>query len=130
RAGTILFLVRSAAGRIVVEGRDVQAPADFRAMRRRSAMMFQDPVASLSPRLRVGTLLTEPLVIQGVTIPDPRAVAKGLLAQVGLPASFVDRFPHELSGGQARRVGVARALAMKPHPLLRGERTARHHALV
>ena len=123
-ARTILGLVRAAAGRITFEGRDVQTPADFRAMRRRSAMMFQDPVASLSPRLRIGTLLTEPQIIQGVPMPDRRAAARALLALVGLPASFVDRFPHELSGGQARRVGVARALAMKPHLLLADEPTA------
>jgi len=123
-ARTLLGLVKESVGRIVFEGNEVRLPADFRAMRRRSAMMFQDPVASLSPRLRVGTLLTEPLAIQGLAMPDRRAVAKDMLAQVGLPASFVDRFPHELSGGQARRVGVARALSMKPHLLLADEPTA------
>ncbi|MDQ2703568.1 MAG: ABC transporter ATP-binding protein [Pseudomonadota bacterium] len=123
-ARTILGLVKAARGRIAYDGQDIRTQADFRAMRRRSAMMFQDPVASLSPRLRVGTLLTEPLVIQGVAMPDRRAVAKELLAKVGLPASFVDRFPHELSGGQARRVGVARALSVRPHLLLADEPTA------
>jgi peptide/nickel transport system ATP-binding protein len=123
-ARTILGLVRASGGRIAFEGKEMSRPADFRAMRRRSAMMFQDPVASLSPRLRVGTLLTEPMVIQGVPMPDRKAVAKALLAQVGLPASFVDRFPHELSGGQARRLGVARALSMNPHLLLADEPTA------
>jgi peptide/nickel transport system ATP-binding protein len=123
-ARTILGLVRAAAGRIAFEGKDVLTGADFRAMRRRSAMMFQDPIASLSPRLRIGSLLTEPQLIQGLPMPDRRAVAKALLAHVGLPASFVDRYPHELSGGQARRVGVARALAMKPHLLLADEPTA------
>ncbi|MDH6232188.1 peptide/nickel transport system ATP-binding protein [Mesorhizobium soli] len=123
-ARTILGLVRAAAGRIAFEGKDVLTGADFRAMRRRSAMMFQDPIASLSPRLRIGSLLTEPQLIQGLPMADRRTVAKTLLAQVGLPASFIDRFPHELSGGQARRVGVARALAMKPHLLLADEPTA------
>jgi peptide/nickel transport system ATP-binding protein len=123
-ARTILGLVPAAAGRIAFDGKDVRSEVDFRAMRRRSAMMFQDPVASLSPRLRIGTLLTEPLVIQGKPIPDRRALARDLLAQVGLPASFVDRYPHELSGGQARRVGVARALSVKPLLLLADEPTA------
>jgi peptide/nickel transport system ATP-binding protein len=123
-ARTILGLMPAAAGRITFEGNEVRLPADFRAMRRRSAMMFQDPVGSLSPRLRVGTLLVEPRIIQGEKIADRRAAAKMLLAQVGLPASFVDRYPHELSGGQARRVGVARALSTRPRLLLADEPTA------
>ncbi len=123
-ARTILGLVRPSTGTITFEGRAVRSPADFRAMRRSSAMMFQDPVASLSPRLRVGTLLAEPSVIQGLDVPDRRALAKALLAQVGLPSSFAERFPHELSGGQARRIGVARALSTKPRLLIADEPTA------
>lgn len=123
-ARTILGLVQAVSGRIVFEGKEIRTRADFRAMRRRSAMMFQDPVASLSPRLRIGTLLTEPLIIQGAAMPDRHAVARTMLAQVGLPASFIDRYPHELSGGQARRVGVARALAIKPRLLIADEPTA------
>jgi peptide/nickel transport system ATP-binding protein len=123
-ARTTLGLIPAAAGEILFEGKPVRSPADFRAFRRHAAMMFQDPVGSLSPRLRIGTLLTEPLVIQGKAPPDRRVAAKALLAQVGLPASFIDRYPHELSGGQARRVGVARALSMKPRLLLADEPTA------
>lgn len=88
-------------------------------------MMFQDPIASLSPRLKVGTLLAEPYRIHGVALPEPagRAVAE-LLKLVGLPEGMARRYPHELSGGQARRVGVARALALKPKLVLADEPTA------
>lgn len=123
-ARTMVGLNRPAAGRILFEGKPVKTENDFRAVRRQAAMMFQDPVASLNPRLRIGTLLTEPFVIRGVKIVDRRATARAQLAQVGLPASFVDRHPHELSGGQARRVGVARALALKPRLLIADEPTA------
>jgi len=123
-ARALLGLTPIAEGRIVFEGREVTSPADFRAMRRSSALMFQDPVGSLSPRQRVGRLLTEPLIVRGMPVADRDATARAMLAEVGLPGSFVDRFPHELSGGQARRVGVARALAMRPHLLLADEPTA------
>jgi len=123
-ARTVLGLYPAAGGSIRFEGRPVATEADFRAVRRQSAMMFQDPVGSLNPRLKIGTLLTEPFIIRGIPTDDRRAVAKAMLAQVGLPSSFVGRYPHQLSGGQARRVGVARALALKPRLLVADEPTA------
>ncbi|MFV3128342.1 oligopeptide/dipeptide ABC transporter ATP-binding protein [Niveispirillum sp. KHB5.9] len=93
-------------------------------LRRRAAMMFQDPVASLSPRLTVGTLVTEPLVIHGRPLPDRAAEAARLLSMVGLSPDMAGRYPRELSGGQARRVTVARAVAMGPKLVVADEPTA------
>ena len=93
-------------------------------LRRDTAMIFQDAVSSLSPRLPVGTLVTEPFIIHNEPMADRAAKAAELLATVGLPADFAERYPHELSGGQARRVGVARALALKPKLVIADEPTA------
>ncbi len=114
---TILQLYRPTAGHVYFDGVDLAAikGEDLRRMRRRMQMIFQDPYASLNPRMTVGEIVAEPMLIHGT--------AKGRAAQerveyllniVGLNPAFVNRYPHEFSGGQRQRIGVARALALQP----------------
>jgi oligopeptide/dipeptide ABC transporter ATP-binding protein len=122
----IMGLVRPAAGTIHFDGISPSARSDaaLRPYRRHIAMMFQDPLASLSPRLTVQSLITEPFKIHGLAARDLAGEARRLLAMVGLDPSFASRYPHQLSGGQARRVGVARALALSPKLVIADEPTA------
>ncbi|MBM3522759.1 MAG: ABC transporter ATP-binding protein [Alphaproteobacteria bacterium] len=119
---SILGLVELAAGRIWFDGAEIvdRSDAALRVLRRQVGMMFQDPVASLSPRKTVRSLILEPFRIHGLALGDPAA----LMDMVGLPRALLDNYPHQLSGGQARRVGVARALALRPKLVIADEPTA------
>ncbi|HEY6011480.1 MAG TPA: ABC transporter ATP-binding protein [Nitrospirota bacterium] len=112
-----LRLLEPTSGRVFFEGRDLGAlnREELRALRKSMQIIFQDPFASLNPRMRIREIITEPLVIHGLAKQselEERGAA--LLAKVGLSADVLPRYPHEFSGGQRQRVGIARALASGP----------------
>ncbi|MGH7564730.1 MAG: ABC transporter ATP-binding protein [Gemmatimonadota bacterium] len=114
---SILRLVEPTEGEIAFDGVDVCAQGDraLRTLRRRMQIVFQDPYASLSPRMPVGRFIAEPLLLHRIVPPhDARGRVVELLRQVGLESYFADRYPHEMSGGQRQRVAIARALACEP----------------
>ena len=115
---TVLQLYRPTAGEVIFEGQDlVSMPAaELRKMRRRMQMIFQDPFASLNPRMSVGNIVSEPLRIHNVieNKAELQEYVENLLQRVGLNPYYVNRYPHEFSGGQRQRIGIARALALKP----------------
>jgi oligopeptide transport system ATP-binding protein len=117
----ILRLLDATSGTIRFEGEDIThlTGGPLRALRRRMQVIFQDPLASHNPRMSVGDIIAEPLVVHGVGDSASRAAeARRLLDLVGLPSSAMERRPHEFSGGQCQRISIARALALKPSLLI------------
>jgi peptide/nickel transport system ATP-binding protein len=120
----VVGLEKPTSGQIDFEGRDLAKSTgkEYRKERRNIQLMFQDSYASLDPRMRAGTLLREPLVIQGIGTKEEQLKRVGeMLDKVGLPRSAADRYPHEFSGGQRQRLGFARALMLNPQLIVADE---------
>jgi oligopeptide/dipeptide ABC transporter ATP-binding protein len=114
----ILRLERPTAGEILYDGVDIArlGPKELLSLRRRIQVIFQDPYSSLNPRMKVGEIIAEPIMVHGLERNPARRAARvrELLSVCGLGPEFADRYPHEMSGGQRQRVGIARALALEP----------------
>jgi len=119
----ILRLLEPTSGEVHFDGQDVRAlhAKGLRALRRRVQFVFQDPFGSLNPRMSVGAMLEEALKVHGLGGPNRRDRAVELLERVGMRAEHIDRYPHEFSGGQRQRLGIARALSVEPDFLVLDE---------
>ncbi|MEU6862052.1 oligopeptide/dipeptide ABC transporter ATP-binding protein [Streptomyces sp. NPDC046876] len=119
----IVRLLEPTSGSIAFEGQDITRlpQSTLRPLRRHLQMVFQDPHSSLNPRQTVARIISDPLLVQGWSAADARRRAAELMDLVGLIPEHIDRYPHEFSGGQAQRIGIARSLATSPRLIVADE---------
>src|SRR5919112_1358530 len=113
----LLRLIEPTGGDVRYEGRSILklSKGELRGLRRELQIIFQDPYASLNPRMNVSDIISEPLVVHGIgSKGERRERVAELLRKVGLDPDYMNRYPHEFSGGQRQRIGIARALALNP----------------
>jgi oligopeptide transport system ATP-binding protein len=125
-ARAVLHLVPPTSGEVRLDGQPISMKdrTAIAQVRRRCGMVFQNPIAALNPRMRVFDSIAEPLRLHGIAAPEIESRIKEMLDAVGLPGGYRDRLPHELSGGQCQRVGIARSLVTRPELLVLDEPTS------